>query len=49
VASAVARNPVPVLIPCHRVVRSDGDLGGYLGGRERKCRILQWEQSQESA
>ena len=49
VASAVARNPVPVLVPCHRVVRSDGDIGGYLGGRERKCRILQWEQQQETA
>ncbi len=31
VASAVGKNPLPVVIPCHRVVRSDGTLGGYSG------------------
>lgn len=45
VAGAVARNPVPVLLPCHRVVRRDGRLGGYLGGLHRKKRLLAWEQA----
>jgi O-6-methylguanine DNA methyltransferase len=41
VGSALRKNPVPVLIPCHRVVRSDGFIGDYaLGGRENKRAIL---------
>jgi O-6-methylguanine DNA methyltransferase len=32
VGQALARNPVPIVIPCHRVVASDGSLGGYSGG-----------------
>lgn len=32
VGNAVGRNPVPIVIPCHRVIRSDGTLGGYSGG-----------------
>lgn len=44
VGTALARNPVPVFIPCHRVVRSDGRIGNYgLGGRENKIRILRAE------
>ena len=31
VASAIGKNPLPIIIPCHRVVRSDGTLGGYSG------------------
>ena len=38
--SANGANPVAVLIPCHRVVRSDGSLGGYAGGLERKRKLL---------
>jgi AraC family transcriptional regulator of adaptative response/methylated-DNA-[protein]-cysteine methyltransferase len=43
VARACATNPVAVVIPCHRVVRSDGSLGGYAGGVERKERLLEIE------
>lgn len=39
--TALAHNPVPILIPCHRVIRSDGSIGEYsLGGAEAKRRIL---------
>lgn len=44
VASAVANNPLPLLIPCHRVVRSDGHLGEFsLGGPDKKREILAFE------
>jgi methylated-DNA-[protein]-cysteine S-methyltransferase len=44
VGSALGRNPVPYLIPCHRVVRSDGHIGEYGGGGpEAKRRVLQLE------
>ena len=43
VASAVARNPVSVLIPCHRVIRGSGDLGGYHWGLPRKAALIALE------
>lgn len=43
VGSACATNPLPVVVPCHRVVRSDGALGGYLGGVEAKRILLTLE------
>ena len=43
VGSALGRNPVPVLIPCHRVVRADGVIGEYLFGRSAKRRLLEAE------
>lgn len=43
VGSACASNPLPVIVPCHRVVRSDGSFGGYLGGPEAKRTLLQLE------
>lgn len=44
-ASAVAANPVAYLIPCHRVIRSEGIIGQYRWGPERKAAILGWEKS----
>lgn len=44
VGTACATNPLPVIVPCHRVVRTDGALGGYLGGLEAKTILLELEQ-----
>jgi methylated-DNA-[protein]-cysteine S-methyltransferase len=43
VGSACATNPLPVIVPCHRVVRSDGGMGGYLGGVDAKRALLELE------
>jgi methylated-DNA-[protein]-cysteine S-methyltransferase len=43
VGTACATNPLPVVVPCHRVVRSDGGMGGYLGGAEAKRTLLSLE------
>jgi O-6-methylguanine DNA methyltransferase len=43
VGQACGRNPVPLIVPCHRVVASDGGLGGYTGGLEIKRRLLELE------
>ena len=45
VANAVGKNPYPILIPCHRVIRSDGKLGGYSGpgGLKLKKKLLNKE------
>jgi methylated-DNA-[protein]-cysteine S-methyltransferase len=40
---AMARNPVPIIIPCHRVIAADGSLGGFGGGLEMKRRLLELE------
>jgi AraC family transcriptional regulator of adaptative response/methylated-DNA-[protein]-cysteine methyltransferase len=45
VGTANGDNHVCVLIPCHRVIRSDGSLGGYGGGIERKVKLLEAEQA----
>lgn len=45
VGGALGRNPVGIVVPCHRVVRSDGSLGGYTGGVEWKRRLLTLEGS----
>jgi len=43
VGTALARNPFPIVVPCHRAVRSDGSLGGFQGGLEMKRRLLDME------
>jgi methylated-DNA-[protein]-cysteine S-methyltransferase len=43
VGTACATNPLPVVVPCHRVLRSDGKLGGYIGGLEAKAALLSLE------
>ncbi|HXF54531.1 MAG TPA: bifunctional helix-turn-helix domain-containing protein/methylated-DNA--[protein]-cysteine S-methyltransferase [Hyphomicrobiaceae bacterium] len=43
VGSAVGRNPISFVVPCHRVVRADGSLGGYHWGLTRKRAIIGWE------
>ncbi|MET4002224.1 methylated-DNA-[protein]-cysteine S-methyltransferase [Arthrobacter sp. UYCu511] len=43
VGTACARNPLPLVVPCHRVVRSDGRSGAYLGGPEAKALLLALE------
>jgi methylated-DNA-[protein]-cysteine S-methyltransferase len=40
VGTACATNPLPVVVPCHRVIRSDGSIGGYLGGLDAKTTLL---------
>jgi methylated-DNA-[protein]-cysteine S-methyltransferase len=43
VGTACATNPLPVVVPCHRVLRADGTLGGYVGGPDAKTTLLQLE------
>lgn len=43
VGTAIGRNPVAFLIPCHRVIQSSGNIGGYMWGEARKSAIIGWE------
>lgn len=43
--TALATNPLPIVVPCHRVLRSDGGVGDYRGGSEAKARLLSLESS----
>ena len=43
VGTALATNPFPIVIPCHRAIRSDGTLGGYQGGLKMKRSLLEME------
>jgi AraC family transcriptional regulator, regulatory protein of adaptative response / methylated-DNA-[protein]-cysteine methyltransferase len=43
VGTAIGRNPVAYLIPCHRVIQTSGTLGGYMWGNTRKAAIIGWE------
>lgn len=49
VGSAIGHNPVAYLIPCHRVIQSSGETGGYMWGSTRKTAILGWEAVKTSA
>jgi AraC family transcriptional regulator, regulatory protein of adaptative response / methylated-DNA-[protein]-cysteine methyltransferase len=49
VGNALGRNPVGYLIPCHRVIRESGELGGFRWGLDRKTVLLGWEASQNQA
>ena len=43
VGNANNKNPIPIIIPCHRVIASDGEISGYIGGSELKKRLLDIE------
>ena len=43
VGGAVGRNPISIIVPCHRVIGADGSLTGYAGGVDRKIRLLALE------
>lgn len=49
VGNAVGRNPISIVVPCHRVVGADGSLTGYAGGLERKRYLLELESSGETS
>jgi len=46
VGTAAGRNPIPIVLPCHRVISVDGKIGGYAGGLDRKRWLLSHEQGQ---
>lgn len=48
VGTAIGKNPVAFLIPCHRVIQASGHLGGYMWGETRKSAIIGWEASKVS-
>jgi methylated-DNA-[protein]-cysteine S-methyltransferase len=48
VGTACATNPLPIVIPCHRVVRSDGSMGRYVGGENAKATLLALETHEET-
>jgi len=43
VGQALSKNPIPVVVPCHRIIESDGSIGGYSSGRDIKRRLLEVE------
>jgi methylated-DNA-[protein]-cysteine S-methyltransferase len=43
VGNALGKNPIPIIFPCHRVIESDGSLGGYSGGVDIKRRLIEIE------
>lgn len=49
VGNAIGRNPLPVIIPCHRVIRQTGEIGGYRWGAARKKALLGWEMARNES
>lgn len=47
VGAANGRNPIPIILPCHRIVGANGDLTGFAGGLDTKRRLLNHEQAQQ--
>lgn len=47
VGSAVGANPIAILIPCHNVIKTNGDIGEYKWGRQKKIEIIEWERSKK--
>lgn len=47
VGGAVGRNPIAIIVPCHRVIGADGSLTGYAGGLDRKAELLKIEKKQD--
>lgn len=45
VGNVIANNPIPLFIPCHRVIKSDGNLGQYGSGKDIKRKLLQLEKA----
>ena len=45
VGTAIAKNPLPIIIPCHRIISSNGNVGGYSGGLDKKLFLLNHESS----
>ena len=43
VGQALSKNPIPIVVPCHRVIESDGSMGGYFSGVKNKVRLLEME------
>jgi methylated-DNA-[protein]-cysteine S-methyltransferase len=43
VGQALSKNPIPIIVPCHRVIESDGSIGGYSSGVNTKRRLLELE------
>lgn len=43
IGQALGKNPLPIILPCHRIIESDGSLGGYSGGIDIKRRLLEME------
>ncbi len=49
VGGAVGRNPIAIIVPCHRVVGADGSLTGYAGGTDKKAALLRMEKESKQA
>jgi len=49
VGTAIGANPIAYLIPCHRVIRTDGGLGGFRWGLECKKKMLEWEKNKNTS
>ncbi|MDI6752322.1 MAG: MGMT family protein [bacterium] len=48
IGKVLSKNPLPIVIPCHRVIKKSGEYGGYLGGKKLKKKILEIEKLQHS-